>query len=125
MLCHGGAGGRVSGYVTRDGGHGPFYLLVAGACNHRNRLASPSSLTSSNCRFGRNWSRRPPTSPDVWDIGISWECGNRTGFFSRPRFDPFLTIWQDRHDGTALIRAVGRGQALCLLPPPCHPPTTR
>src|SRR3972149_1527426 len=33
-------------------------------------------------------------------------------FSPRPWFDLFLTIWQDRHDGTALIRAVGREQVL-------------
>ncbi|HEX9533779.1 MAG TPA: hypothetical protein VGA58_13550, partial [bacterium] len=29
-------------------------------------------------------------------------------FFSGPRFDPPRAIWQDRRDGTALVRAVGR-----------------
>lgn len=32
-------------------------------------------------------------------------------FFSGPRFDPSLAIWQDRRNGPALIRAVGRAAA--------------
>src|SRR5713101_6379788 len=60
-----------------------FGVIVARACNHRNRLASPSRWMSSDCRASS------PVTPSHGnclgiDLGISWENGNRTGFSRRP-----------------------------------------
>jgi hypothetical protein len=61
--------------------------VVAGARNHRNRLASPSRWTSSDCRASSPLCLVPVTaSHGNWvgmGLGISWENGNRDWPFPR------------------------------------------
>ncbi len=79
--------------------------IVAGARNHRNRLALPSRQTQSDLRPRRIWFLRPQLTAlrgngAGTDVGIWWEYGNRTRFARRQR--PFVdenlqTLQRCRH----------------------------